>query len=253
MWIPLYESISVWLAANGGGRSLSQKWRLWAIVCFVIAIGSAVVGYMVPRLFPFTQAMLASTFGVFLALTLAIWLIEGTSLTRLGRRSKITERMSRQLLSDAAEQISWSALDLGRWLGSILPQQVIVDEEIDSEDLNWETSITPVLCKVFRRAKEVCAADINSTNPIPVEDYMATISGTRDLVRDVRRRLENNLDVYEQLLELSEAIEKIEQSIQPCWYPINIRREANRFRCLGQLGFACIELQDSLGRMHRRL
>ena len=209
---------------------------------------------MTPRLLPFSKALLASSFGVFLTLGIAILVIEGASLTRLGRRNKIIERTSRAIIADAAEKISWSTLGLGRWLGSVLPKQIVVDEEINNDqNQNWESSVNPVLLNVFRLAEQVCSVDINTLDPIPLEDYKETVLGTRNLVSDVRRRLESNLDVHERLLELSEAIEKLEQVLTHCWWPENIREEENRFRSLGQLGTASIDFHESLNRIRRRL
>ena len=219
-----------------------------------MAVTFATAGFTIPRLLPFAEALLSALFSVFLALSIAIFLIEGPSMTRLGRRSRIIERTSKAIIADAAEKNSWSTLGLGRWLGSILPQPINVDEEINNiQDPNWESSVNPVLRKVFRRAEDVVAADIKSADAIPVHEYEETVAGTRDFVSDVRRRLESNLDVHERLLELSEAIEKLDQVITQCWYPINIREEENRFRSLGQLGIASIDFHESLNRIHRRL
>ena len=223
-------------------------------MCFVIAAALAAVGYFVPHLLPFTEALLASIFGIFVALGIAILVIEGTSLTRLGRRNKIMERTARSIRSDAAYAISWDTLALGRWLGSILPEQVAVDEEInDIQDLNWESSVNPVLLKVFQRAQQVTTKDIDILDPIPEDDYKRTVFETRNFVNDIRKRLESNLDVHERLLELSEALEELEQILTICLWPMNIREEENRFHCLSQLGIASIEFHESLGRMHLRL
>lgn len=210
---------------------------------------------MVPRLCTFTEALLASLFGVFFALGIAILVIEGTSLTRLGKRNKIIELTSRSIIANTAETISWSTLALGRWLGSVLPQQVDVDEEINNiQDPNWESSVNPVLLKVFQRAGQVGAADINAMNPVLLEeDYRTIIYGKKDFINDVRTRLESNLDVHERLLELSEALVKLEQVLTNCWYPVNIREEENRFHSLGQLGIASVDFHESLNRIHRRL
>ena len=227
-----------------GVRVLSLYWLVAALTCFIASVALATVGYVVPRLLPFTEALLASLFGVFIALGIAILVIEGTLLTRLGRRDKIIARTSKAIISDAAEKISWSTLGLGRWMGSVLPEEIIVDEEINAiQDPHSESSVNPVLRKVFQRAQQVRATDIKiaAPIPIPVDEYERTIAGTKDLVRDIRLRVEGNLDVHEQLLELSDALGDIEQVLIRCWWPVNIREEDNRFRCLGQLGTACVQ------------
>lgn len=221
---------------------MSRKWLVIALFSIALAIASAAAGFSIPGLPPFAEALLSSLFGVFLALGIAIWFIDGTSLTRLGRRNKIVERTAKLIISDATEKISWSTLGLGRWLSSVMPEQMDVDEEINNiDDKNWESSINPVLSKVFQRAQQVRATDIKSGAPVPVDEYERTITGTKDIVSDVRRRMENNLDVHERLSELSDALGELEQVLIRCSWPINIREDDNRFRCLGQLGTACID------------
>ena len=239
---------------------MSRKWWATASVAIVLAVVSAAAGYIAPHLMPdndeldFTRAILSSLTGVFLALFIAVVLIEGSSLTQQRRRSKIIGITAKSVISYAVEPTSWDALDLGRWLGSVLPEPVDVDEEINKiQDPNWENSVNPVLLKVFQQAQQVTTKDINILDPIPEDDYKRTISGTRDFVSEVRRRLESNLDVHERLFELSESLEKLEQVLRNCSWPINIREEENRFHCLGQLGSAFIEFHESLNKIYRRL
>lgn len=233
---------------------MSRKWLVIALFSIALAIASAAAGFSIPGLPPFAEALLSSSFGVFLALGIAIYFIDGTSLTRLGRRNKIVERTAKSIISDAAYAISWDTLALGRSLGSVLPEEIVVDEEInDIDDKNWESSVNPVLSKVFQRAQQVRATDIKSAAPVPVDEYERTITGTKNLVRDIRGRVESNLDVHEQLLELSDALGDLEQVLIRCSWPMNIREEDNRFRSLGQLGTACIQFHESLNRIYRRL
>ena len=202
---------------------------------------------MVPHLLPFTEALLASLFSVFFALSIAIFLIEGPSMTRLGRRNRIIERTSKAIIVDAAEKVSWSTLGLGRWLGSILPQPIFVDEEINNiQGQDWEYSVNPVLRKVFQLAEQVRVADIEGLDLVPEDEYKRTLVGTRNIAIEVRRRMESNLDVHERLFELSEELGKLEQVLTRCSWPENISEEQNRFRSLGQLGTACIDFCDSL-------
>ncbi len=237
---------------------MSLYWLVAALTCFITSVALAVVGYVVPRLLPFTKALLASLIGVLLALGVAIVLIEGSSLTRLGRRGKIIKRTANSIISDAAFAISWDTLALGRMLGSVLPEQIDVDSEIQNQENkiqypSWESSVSPVLRGVFELAKSVNATDIEYVDPVPPDDYKRTVLGTRDFVRGILKRLESNLDVHERLLELSEALDKLDHVITQCLYPINIREEENRFRSLGQLGIASIDFQESLNTIHGRL
>ena len=239
---------------------MSRKWLVVALVAIGLAVASAAAGYMAPYLISdadaldFTQTLLGSSFGVCIALGIAVWLIEGTSLTRQGRRSEIIERTAKSIISHAVEAISWDTLDLGRWLGSVLPEQVDVDEEIwKTQDLNWESAVNPVLRKVFQRAQQVTRKDIDILDPIPEDEYKRTAFGIRNIVIDVRTRLESDLDVHERLLELSEGLEKLEQVLTTCLWPFNIQEEENRFHCLGQLGIACIDFHEYLNRVYRRL
>lgn len=239
---------------------MSRKWFVVALVAIGLAVALAAAGYMVPDLLPdnevldFTRALLSTLSGVCLASGVAVLLIEGDSLTRQSRRSKITRLTAKSIISYAAEAISWDALALGRWLGSVLPEYTSVDEEINkSQGSNWENSVNPVLIKVFQQAQQVTTKDINILDPIPEDEYKRTVFATRDFVSEVRKRLESNLDVHERLLELSESLEKLEQVLTRCSWPINIREEENRFYCLGQLGTTFIELHESLNRIYRRL
>ena len=233
---------------------LSRFWIIMTLVCFTICVSLAAAGYTAPRLLPFTEALLAAVFSVFFTLGIAILVIEGPTLTRLGRRNKIIERMSRAIITHAAEKISWSTLELGRWLGSVLPEQVDVNEEINKfQNMKWESSVNPALREVFLLAENVRAIDIESINPIPEDEYKEILVWRKNITTDIRRRMESNLDVYERLFELSDALERLEQVITHCWWPENIREEEKRFHSLGRLGIACIDFHESLNRIHRRL
>ena len=239
---------------------MSRKWLVVALVAIGLAAALAAAGYIAPHLLPdkdvldFTRALLSSLFGVCLAFGIAVWLIEGTSLTRQGRRSKIIGITAKSIISYATEAISWDALALGRWLGSVLPEQIIVDEEINKiQTSNWENSVNPVLLRVFQQAQQTMTKDIHIQDPIPQDEYRRTVFATRDFVREIRRRLESNLDVHERLWELSESLENLEEVVTKCWWPVNFREEENRFHCLGQLGIASVEFHESLNRIYRRL
>ena len=237
---------------------MSRYWLATSIICFCIAVAIAVAGYAVRHLLPFTQALFGALISVFLAFSIAIFFIEGPSMTRLGRRNKIIKKVSKGVISDATYQISWSTLGLGRWLGSALPEQVDVDSEIHAQESqvgspDWESSTNPVLRKVFHQAGQVCSTDIDTVDPIPVDKYQETLVGTRNIAGDIRRRMESNIDVQERLFELSDALGKLEEVLTRCWWPENIREEENRFRGLGALGTACVDFHEALSRIHRRL
>ena len=135
-----------------------------------------------------------------------------------------------------------------------MPEQIDVDEEINYiPGGSWESSINPALLKVFEVAQQVRTKDIDIVDPIPVDDYNGTVSWTREIAIDFRKRMENNTGVHERLLELSEELEKLERVLTCCRWPINVREEEDRFRCLGQLGIASIGFQNSLNKTYVRL
>ena len=225
--------------------------------CIAIAVVASVAGFAVPSLLPFTENVLAEVAGFFLALGIAIVLIEGRPLTSQARRREIVRRMARELIQDEGWKINMMAWELASWLGSELPEQLDVTEvswrlaEENGDD--WATTTRPALLEVFHAASNVTGGQIKHVNAVEEYQFRQEVDGAREFIRDVRTRLSINIEVREVLLELANALDTLEPVIRECSQPQHLRAAEGRMGALGRLGLGYIDFLEGFGTVAKRV
>jgi hypothetical protein len=229
----------------------------WAIALASLVIGALAfgAGYL-PWWSPsdFEQNILAEVFGLGIAFGLAILLIEGQILTQQTRRRKIVTRAAKSTLEFADEigmRLTW---ELGIWLVSVLESSVDLYGEQRGND--WDKDIKPLLRLVYdevERVKEPAMPRVALT----CEDYRSHVEALKDFARQIRQRMETNLEVNEMLLELGEKLDELDKCLTRSMWATSaaneVEREMERFHWLGSLGNTMTYVMETIDRLYRRL
>ena len=228
---------------------VSLFWISVASLSFVTAIALLALGFLEPRLLPFTENILAETVGLAMAFGLAVIVIEGRALTQQARRRRIVTRMANSVIAEADEigmMISW---EIGTWLVSALDSAVELEGMDRGND--WDADIKPLLRQVFDQAETLKANGIPFKDALSYEDYLSYIDGARRYSQRIRNRIEANLDIHEHLLELAEAFDSFDSILTRSMWSVGT--DVDRLQSLGCVGNAYIRVMEAIGKVHARL
>ena len=192
-----------------------------------------------------------------MALSIAILVIEGRFLSEQARRRKIVSRLARGLIREKAEALNMIPMQLARSLASVLKPQIDFDLRVERASRvggdDWESDVRPALVAVFHQAKGTKAKDVSISDTIPESEYRDWVNVTEDLLSELHHRIESNIDLYEKLLELIDALHSFERTVQECRWPQTMRTDDGRLRALGYLGMAYVDFLDKLGPVNSKL
>ena len=229
---------------------MSIRWKLVSGLSILVAVILIVLGYVIPRFLPFTENILTEAAGLLMGFGIAFLLIEGRALTREARQRRILVRTAISITQEAAEigQV------LTREIATSLSTELELSVDLEDEDVgdNWNTDVIPMLCKIYDEAEAVGDEQIKYEVGLPYERYRSRIFGIKDYSQRIRTRFEANLEVHESLLELSEAFDSLDQTLNQCLWPSFIRTDVDRYRSTGCIGNALVRLVDTIGTIHCR-
>ena len=230
---------------------MSGRWIVIALLSFITAAVLIALGFVAPRLLPFTENLLAEAIGLATAFGLAVVVIEGRSLTQQARRRRIVAQTAKSTVAEASQIGMMLTWDLGTWLVSVLDSTV----DLESEDLgdDWDADIKPLLCQIYDEAEALDVDAVLSEDALSYEYYRSWINGIKDYSQRIRHRIETNLDVHERLLELAEAFDRLDSTLTRSMWPSSIRTEVDRFHSLGRVGKALTRLMETIGTVYARL
>jgi ribonuclease D len=100
-----------------------------------------------------------------------------------------------------------------------------------------------LLQRIFQDAKKVPERALPKKDvPLTEEEYQRYLKGARSLLERVGSAIGSDWEVQAQLLELVEHLKELENRIQQAGYPSTIRDEKMRYKALGDIGDALIDL-----------
>jgi hypothetical protein len=198
----------------------------------------------------FTQNILAEASGLGIAFGLAILFIEGRSLTQQRRRRKIVTRVAKSTLAFADEIGMGLTWELGIWLRSMLESSVDLYGEQRGND--WDKDIKPLLRRIYGEAGRVKETTL-PLGSLTYEDYRSYVEGLKDVVRQIRRRIETNLEVNEMLLELGEKLDELDKCLTQSMWATSATTEMERSHRLGRLGNTMTYVMETISRLYRQL
>ena len=228
--------------------------RIWIVATLLSIVTAALlclVGFLVPRLLPFTENLIAEAIGLAVGLGLAIIVIEGRFLTQQARRRKIIARTAKSIVGEADDIGMMLTWEFGTSLESALDWDVGLRSEDRGDD--WDPDIKPLLQQIYGKAEAVDVRDIPFQDALPYEEYRQSIDSTKHYSQRIRTRIEANLDVHERLLELGEAFDRLDHALMQSMWSSSASSEAKRFNSLGRIGNALIHVMEAIGTMHKRL
>ena len=230
---------------------MSRRWIVITLLSFTSAAVFVALGFVVPRLLPFTENLLAEAVGLAIAFGLAILAIEGPFLTQQARRRRILASTAKSIVAEASEIGMMLTWEIGTWLASVTDSAV----ELEGEDVgsDWDADIKPLLRQVYCEAEALRTEDIVWQEVLPYEDYRSWIDGIRGYSQRIRNRFEANLDVHEQLLELAEAFDRLDVALTRSMWVTSIRTEADRIHSSGRVGNALTRLMETIAAVHAHL
>jgi hypothetical protein len=230
---------------------MTKIWGATALVSLFIGVLTGVAGYL-PWWSPsdFTQNILAEAFGLGIAFGLAILFIEGRSLTERARRRKIVTKAAKSTLEFADEigrRLTW---ELGTWLRSVLDSSVDLYGEERGND--WDKDIEPLLRLVYGEAEKVKETALPGV-ALTYEDYRSHVEALEDFARQIRQRMETNLEVNEMLLELGKKLDELDKCLTRSMWATSAANEMERFHWLGRLGNIMTYVMETIDRLYKRL
>ncbi|MDE2837684.1 MAG: hypothetical protein OXL97_09300 [Chloroflexota bacterium] len=209
------------------------------------------MGFLVPRLLPFTENLIAEAIGLAVGLGLAIILIEGRFLTQQARRRTIIARTAKSIVGEADEIGMMLTWEFGNFLASALDWDVGLRSEDRGDD--WVLDIKPLLQQIYGKAECVDVGDIPYQDTLPYEEYRGWVDSTKHYSQRIRNRIEANLDVHERLLELGEAFDDLDHVLVQSMWSTSAGIEAKRFNSLGRIGNSLIHVMETIGTVHKGL
>ena len=236
---------------------MSHRWLIVALSCLFVSVVMSVGGFVILDLRDFVQNLVAEMVGLLAAFGIAIFLIEGRFLSEQARRRKIVARLAGDLIREKAEALNMIPMELASYLASVLKPQMDFGLRVERASKvggdDWESDVRPALLAVFHQAKGTRVKDINIFDPIPESEYRNWVKVTEDLISELRRRIENNLDLYEKLLELIDALQLFDKTVRECKWPQAVRTDDSRLQALSDLGIAYVDFLDKLGSVSSKL
>jgi hypothetical protein len=220
---------------------MSRNW--WVIFSIVVVIGiiSLVTGFTLPKLDSFLQSFLASLAASMFILAIVIYIIEGPNMTRERRLQKVVSKVSYKVAQINEEIAVMVSREIGQFLVSNLNSNIDLYGE---ERGDWK-AFKALLREIFRESIEVPTKGLPQNLSISKEDYLMCLDGPASLSKRVRDALGSNWEVQAQLLELVEHLDKLDTRILEANYASTISDEKMRYRALGQIGNALIDLIES--------
>jgi len=217
---------------------VSKKWRIVAVIAFVVAVSAVIVGFALPRPDGFSESILAGIAVSAFAFAVAILLIEGPVLTRERRLQKVIS-IATHSITQLNEQIAITLVtELGEYLASKLDSNINLDGE---ERDDW-TALKRLLRLIFQDAKQVPVNGSPESGWVSEKDYLSYVEAARRFTEQVGSALGTDWEVQAQLLELLEYRNKLDARIREAGYPCSIRDEKTRFAGLAAIGDAIIDL-----------
>lgn len=229
---------------------MSIRWKLVSGLSFLFAAILLVLGYAMPRFLPFTENILTEAAGLLVGFGIAFLLIEGRALTREARQRRILVRTAISITQEAGEIGQVLTSEIATSLSTEL--ELSIDLEDEEMGDNWNTDVMPLLCKIYDEAEAIGDKQIKYEASLPYERYRSRILGIKDYAQRIRVRFEANLEVHESLLELSEAFDSLDQTLNRCMWPSCIREDVDRYRSTGRIGNALVRLLETTGDIHCR-
>lgn len=225
---------------------MSKKWRFVIFVGIAVGAVAILLRFVLPRLDNFWENILANVAVSAFVFAVAVWLIEGPLLTREHRLHRVVALAARRV-AQLNEEI---AITLSREMGEYLAGRL--DSNVDlygDERVDW-TAFKSLLRRIFQEAKQVPEKGLPKINiSLSEEDYRGYVKAASSFIEGVRGALGSSWEVQAQLLEMVEHLNKLGTCIAEANSPSTIRDEIMRYKALGAIGDAIIDLIEACPKM----
>lgn len=224
---------------------MSKHW--WIVFSVLLGVGSAavIVGISLYGTDSFIENMLPGAGVSLIVFAVAVYLIEGSVMTRENRLQKLVEMTCRDVMQINEE----TAITLVRKIGEDLDSRLDSKINLNGDERgNWG-DFKDLLRKVFKDARQVSVRGLPESGPICKEDYLSFIVSVRNYMEQVGSAVGNDLEVKAELLELIEHQNKLGRHIMEAEYPYIVGDEKKKYEKLAVIGEAMIDLIEGCARI----
>lgn len=219
---------------------MSKKWRVICISAFIAGCVAAILGFTKIGVGNFLGNFLAGISASTITFAIAVWLIEGSVMTRENRLQKVVSMACRDVLQINQEIAITLVREIGGDLASRLDSSVNLYEE---ERGDWK-DFKGVLRKVFEDAREVPVKGLPKSEQFSKEDYLSYVDAARRFMERVGNAIGNSFEVQAELLELIKHRNRLNDRIIEAGYPDSIKDERKRYVRIAAIGDSMIDLMD---------
>ena len=209
---------------------MGKKYKIIILISVIVGVSSIVAGFLISGLDSFVENLLAELGGLTFALALALWLIEGHSLTQEQRVQEVISVVTRRTLKLNEEIAMMLSREIGQYLVSSLDLPI---DLYGDERGNW-IDFKPLLQQVFEYAKQVNMKGLLEKNvSLDIDEYRIFLNSARIYIESINRTTGSDWTIIAKagLLELVDSVEKLQLVSSS-----SARDEESRFRQLGTIG-----------------
>ena len=191
----------------------------------------------------FLENLIAEGFGIFIALGVIIWLIEGPILTRERRVRAILE-YRRRIFQFAGEIVSIDAADMADFLASILEPPI---DLYGPERGRW-VEFRPLLREVFRRTGNVRRDGLPEYIGLDEEYARSTMTGCLHMRERIKELMDEKPEfaTWEVLGSIPMTLERIKHAVERAERLGLLNDTIARYEEIGQMGEFLLEILDAM-------